>query len=595
VIGRAALAAAGVLALAGAGPAVAAEPILPLGQVTPGTVGEAVTVVRGNDTATFTVTVIDVLPDFEGLGPRILVRASGPLMDETGGIAQGMSGSPVYVTGGDGVRRVMGAVSFGTGDDEGVIGGVTPIELMLEDANRPATATVARPLAARRVARAANRAAAVAIERGHPGTRAMYPLIGWTASGVSAPTLRRLQRGPFGANGIRAVPGGLAASQQAGPIVPGSTFSAALAAGDIAFGAVGTTTYLTDDGRALAFGHGFLGTGPSRLMMGGGWVYQIIPTLPVLNASFKLAEQGPPVGMVVSDRLSGVAGRPGPVEAIAVTARTRHVASGRRTRLDVRVAPDVDLAPEMADVVQREAVFRALDGAVFGAGTVRIGVTLRSPRMAEPIVYENRYASTSDIALGPEPVAAQQVAILLRNSLAEVPISSVRIDQVVQPRVRAARIVGAQVAPMRARPGQAVRLRVLLQPWRASRRMVTVRYRVPRGARPGIHSIDLAPLSPKGGFVTGSFGGGGGEAISVGAGVRRAQRAAERALDSRADTRLGRIRTALLTALPKRHDGLRVQIEGAPATSVVLPYVLYGGSASATVQVVPRGRRARAG
>ena len=41
------------------------------------------------------------------LGPAILIRASGPLMDQTGGIAAGMSGSPVYVTGSDGVPVEM--------------------------------------------------------------------------------------------------------------------------------------------------------------------------------------------------------------------------------------------------------------------------------------------------------------------------------------------------------------------------------------------------------------------------------------------------------------------------------------------------------
>ena len=47
-------------------------------------------------------------------GALILVRAEGPLIEQTGGVAEGMSGSPVYVTGADGVPRVIGAVAFGT-------------------------------------------------------------------------------------------------------------------------------------------------------------------------------------------------------------------------------------------------------------------------------------------------------------------------------------------------------------------------------------------------------------------------------------------------------------------------------------------------
>ena len=72
-------------------------------------VGEARTVVRGTDIVTFPVTVIDVQRTADGPGGSlILVRAEGPLMDETGGVAEGMSGSPVYVTGADGVARVIG-------------------------------------------------------------------------------------------------------------------------------------------------------------------------------------------------------------------------------------------------------------------------------------------------------------------------------------------------------------------------------------------------------------------------------------------------------------------------------------------------------
>jgi len=59
-------------------------------------------------------------------------RGSGPVMDRTGGVADGMSGSPVYVTGSDGVARVMGAVAYGSGDQANVIAGVTPIEQMID-------------------------------------------------------------------------------------------------------------------------------------------------------------------------------------------------------------------------------------------------------------------------------------------------------------------------------------------------------------------------------------------------------------------------------------------------------------------------------
>ena len=109
--GLLAAAAAAALALT-AGPAAAADPIMPLSQLAPGTVGEARTVVRGTDIVTFPVRILDVQVASDGPGGAlILARAEGPLMEETGGVAEGMSGSPVYVTGADGVPRVIGAIA----------------------------------------------------------------------------------------------------------------------------------------------------------------------------------------------------------------------------------------------------------------------------------------------------------------------------------------------------------------------------------------------------------------------------------------------------------------------------------------------------
>lgn len=42
------------------------------------------------------------------MGHNILIKASGDVIDRSGGIAQGMSGSPVYING-----RLARAVAFG--------------------------------------------------------------------------------------------------------------------------------------------------------------------------------------------------------------------------------------------------------------------------------------------------------------------------------------------------------------------------------------------------------------------------------------------------------------------------------------------------
>ncbi|NWG75598.1 MAG: hypothetical protein HXY24_13515, partial [Rubrivivax sp.] len=76
-------------------PVVAAPPIMRLSELSPGMKGEGRTVLRGTQVETFPFEVLDVL-ESDGYTPDlILVRLSGRAIDKFGGIAAGMSGSPL--------------------------------------------------------------------------------------------------------------------------------------------------------------------------------------------------------------------------------------------------------------------------------------------------------------------------------------------------------------------------------------------------------------------------------------------------------------------------------------------------------------------
>ena len=589
------LLAAALAAAAVAGPAAAADPILPLSAVAPGMTGEARTVVSGTEIVRFPVTVIavdhDRSPQLLGtLGPAILIRASGPLMDRTGGIAAGMSGSPVYVTGSDGVERVMGAVSFGTGDESNLIGGVTPIEHMLAAA--PASGAARAATAPRRPGRVvADRAAARAFERTHPAMRALYPLQNWSVSGVSRPLIGPLGRAAGASGSRRLVPVIAAPARPGAPFAPGSSLSAQLVGGDVRVAAVGTTTHITDDGRILGFGHPFFGTGASRLLLGGGWVHQTIPA-PISNLSYKLADPGPVRGTITGDHTAGVVGREGRADAIDVELRSIDRGSGRRSVLRAQLAPDTRFAPVMADLLQREAAFRVRDGS-FTPGTLALTVRLDSPRLGAPLIYRNLYASVSDVVFDVEPVVARQVAILLRNGLREIPIRKITVIQTLRQPVRAATIEGARVIPRRVRPGQRARLRLSIQPWRQRRRVVTVPIRIPANLRPGLRGIAVDALAPGGGFNSSQseidevlLFGLAARSVRTDPALRRFAAIARR----QSGGRIARIRAALPRALPRRHNAVRVRFPAASRTTrATLPWVIYGGRARLRVRVLPRG------
>ena len=101
--------------------------VFPVADLEPGMLATAWTVVEGSDPVSFDVEILGVLPD--GIAPGvdfILVHTSGSVIDESGGIAAGFSGSPVYI-GGD----LVGAISYGFSAADQTFGGVTPAEDMV--------------------------------------------------------------------------------------------------------------------------------------------------------------------------------------------------------------------------------------------------------------------------------------------------------------------------------------------------------------------------------------------------------------------------------------------------------------------------------
>lgn len=586
---RSAAAVAGVLLaglLAGIPTAAAADPVLPLAEVVPGMTGEARTVVRGTEIVTFPVTVIDVQRSVDGPGGAlVLARASGPLIASTGGVAEGMSGSPVYVTGADGTARVMGAVAYGTGDQENVIIGITPIEQMI-DSSSGQRAAERPPAATRRPVRVADRAAARALETADPGRVGLYPLARWTVAGASRPLLGPLAR-ELGRSGIALTSIGPRTPRPAVPLVPGASMTALLAGGDLTLGAVGTVTWV-DGPTVIGFGHPFLGAGATRFLLGDGYVYQTIAA-PIAGGSYKLAEPGTLQGMVVRDSTDGVTGRTGPVSGIAATGTAIDTARGTRRSVRAVLAPDERTAPIVAGLVQDEPAFRARDGVA--PGTLTLRVTVASPDLARPFVYRNVYAAAGDVAFLASGQVPRILAVLMQNGVRPVSVSALDVTQTIEPRVRAARIVGASVAQSGTRPGSRATLLLRLQPWRGSARLVRVPFRLPAGTGGGRVPVRVVPASA-GGFdplpadLTQDIGASGALAARN-ATVASAERHAARATGSRLD----RLVAGLRRALDDRHDAVRLLLPGESADDpsagrlVPVPWVVYGGRATVRLRL----------
>ena len=102
-------------------------PTLPLSEVYPGMEGTAYTVVdESGEIVPFHVDVVGTYDEGSSTN-RIMAKASGPVVERTGGTLQGMSGSPVYVNGG----ALVGALSAGIKGMSLYTFFITPIDEML--------------------------------------------------------------------------------------------------------------------------------------------------------------------------------------------------------------------------------------------------------------------------------------------------------------------------------------------------------------------------------------------------------------------------------------------------------------------------------
>jgi hypothetical protein len=464
-----------LVALTLAPTARAADPIMPLSQVQAGMDCTALSVVRGTTISQFDVEVLDVIGTQAGLsGPRILVRVSGPAVDDTG-IGPGFSGSPIYCPGPGGVSQNAGAISESVGEYGNHVVLVTPIEEMLRD---PPATPAASARARRGIARSAR------------------PLAGLlTVSGLSGNT-----RDLFARAGLRAKRPVLAAP--AGPLggfppqnlVPGSAVAATIASGDIAAGAVGTVTY-RDGARLWAFGHSFDTLGRRALMLEDAYVFGVISnpfTLPEIGAgTYKLTSAGGHVqGTVTSDSVASIAGTVGqtpPTIPLIVTAREQ--GSDRVVRLDSALADErtlgfgagLSLVAPIGASQALEQLFRN-----FGPATLKVCLRVHVAGRRRPLGYCNPYFDP----FTPLDDLLQAGSLVDAFDLPAPKIEGVAVSIRARRGVKSDVLVRAR-APRRVVAGKRIRLRVTVQRRNGGRRVLRVPMRVPRGLRRGNHALTL--------------------------------------------------------------------------------------------------------
>lgn len=314
---------------AGLAQALPSDPddILPLSEVKPGMKGYGLTVFSGTAPERFDVEVISTLRNFRPNMNLILIKTIHPRLEVTRTVA-GMSGSPIFLKG-----KMIGAYAYGWLFGIEPIAGVTPIQSMVDELNRPipkgflpggapiaqsSGAARSKPepgqrsffgapdaydLALHAKQMAARSMPALAAPEGTQLARASTPVLLGGMSSVSLKIASDLLA-PMGMEPLQAGGGASKNPPKDAPtqFVNGGAIGVELLRGDITATGVGTVTRVSGN-KLLAFGHPMMNGGISQMPTAIAHVHWILASH---NRSFKIGEAVRSLGTLVNDRQAAI-------------------------------------------------------------------------------------------------------------------------------------------------------------------------------------------------------------------------------------------------------------------------------------------------
>jgi hypothetical protein len=428
-----------------------AQEFMNVNEVQTGMTGYAKTVVQGDRIDTFPVEILGVMKNSGPSGDLVLAKFSGPLIQQTGGIAQGMSGSPVYIDG-----KLLGAVAYGWSFTNSKVGMITPISDMLKLWNVPSKEEI-RPFNARE-------SALIPIAT---------PLMVSGFDSLSTEWMKN-KLPQYNFNPVDTA--SAASDAVAQPLEAGSSVAAAFVNGDMKMGAIGTVTYI-DDNHIVAFGHPFLKKGSINYFMHNAYIFTIVNNM---QSSFKLGSLGAEIGKISQDRGAGIAGQYGYLApGIPVIIKAKDTDTGVDNLKRVKIVEDNELTPVLTATTMYNTVNKTIDRA--GGGTADFSYTIHSSQGRDKdITRHNMYYSEDNINEKSIDEIYNVLDILKHNEFIDYPVQDISIDVSVTQAKKSARIIDATAAPIVVSPGDNVYFKVKLHPYRGADEVKTMSFAVPK-------------------------------------------------------------------------------------------------------------------
>lgn len=511
---------------------MAMDPILPHSQVTEGMSGTAYTVIDSSgELRNFQVDIVGNMDNGKGSQPMIMAKASGPVIEQTGGILQGMSGSPVYVDG-----YLIGAVAAGIKDMTPYTFFITPIDEMLplwsmpDKKNKTHISTINIKKAAETREKAEAEKKKKQEERAKSQDKKVYgdELLDRARAAVAADKEKGKEKQPasdaeknadanaepkdvmyfsgFNQAGLdflkrqidpqgsyKFLPMGAPSAADMNKtdyhatLEPGSAVGVAVTYGDFAVGATGTVTAV-DGKRILAFGHPFLHRGNVNYFMTDATV---VGTISGQSNGMKVANIGNIIGRISQDRATGIAGTLGQFPSVVpIKVNVKDNGLSRSENYGARIAYDEDFLPQLSGGIAYAALSKTSDN--LSGSTAKVGFKIRTDAVKDGVVArDNMFYNTADVGQIAMAELMQAMSTICQNSDKESDIIDVQVDITVDGDRKTASLISAVPDKKKVKPGETVKFTTTIKPYRKAKETLIIPYTVPVAQPSGTLNLDI--------------------------------------------------------------------------------------------------------
>jgi hypothetical protein len=257
-------------------------------------------------------------------------------------------------------------------------------------------------------------------------------------------------------------------------LAPGDMAGMVLVQGDVSINSACTVTAVQGD-KVFLCGHPFLNLGNVQLPMARS---RVLTTLSSDLASTKIVNAGGSIGTITGDHLTAVSGTIGPAPSMIPMALTTKSPLGTKT-VRVEIVNHPKLTPLLVGITAFNSITQNI---VYGeTTTLKMNAEIKLKGHA-PVRIENTFAPSD--ALNPDsmPVALAVMGTFMRlfnNAFEKVNVEDISVNVESVPGRQSFTIESAWLEKGEAAPGETLRLRVLLQPYRGTPRIEETSVRVP--------------------------------------------------------------------------------------------------------------------